>query len=293
MPRAGLKQLARWRGAIGRAIKVPATESWRAWPEPPAAINPPVHLDKHVVCINKPPGVLSQPDITGEPCATRLTTDWLGSKATCVHRLDKWASGCLLLSRSPKAATRLSAAFQQHRVTKHYLVIVRVLRNMVPPQHGSTGNIERHMSLGKSGHVRVDAPTNVHVKSRDAQLRWTALASERGDDGGGRHALLSVSLRGGFKHQIRALLGAEGMPLLGDTLYGGEPCASHESLIALHAATLQLAHPVRGHDPLYLRAPLPAAWKEHALPNDMVAAAQRALDLPIGEGPLWAEVRDT
>lgn len=271
----------------------PQLESWRAWPEPSAAIGTPVHIDKHLLCINKPAGILSQPDITKEACATQITTEWLGSSATCVHRLDKWATGCLLLARTKRAAKRLGLAFADQHVTKHYLVIVRALRNTAPPQAGSSGRVERHLSVGKGGWVHVDRPTSSKSKARSAVLTWSALASERTVEGG-RHALLCIGLRGGFKHQIRALLGAEGLPLLGDALYGGEPCASHESLIALHAATLQLAHPIGGHAPLMLRAPLPAAWTEHALPPAMVEEAKRVLDLPIGHGPLWAhrDVRD-
>jgi hypothetical protein len=87
---------------------------------------------------------------------------------------------------------------------------------------------------------------------------------------------------------VRALLASEGLPLLGDTLYGGDPFASHPSLIALHAATLQLEHPIRGFAPLRLCAPLPAEWAAHA-PQSMATAARRALSLPVGSGPLWDE----
>ena len=117
----------------------------------------------------------------------------------------------------------------------------------------------------------------------------------------------------GFKHQVRALLASEGMPLLGDAMYGGEPAhtirrsnpsalpprtersvrdprrskfRTHPSLVALHAATLQFPHPIQGYPPLLLRAPLPAEWTQHA-PEAMAAAAKRALSVPVGIGPLW------
>ena len=37
-----------------------------------------------------------------------------------------------------------------------------------------------------------------------------------------------------------------------------------------------------------LRAPLPDEWKQHA-PQAMRVAAERALTVPLGEGPLWDE----
>ena len=134
-------------------------------------------------------------------------------------------------------------AFEQQKVTKHYLVVVRAVHGTSPPKAGAVGRIERHLSTDRNGRVHVDWPTSRHVKHRHAVLGWQSLAAERG----ARHALLAVALRGGFKHQIRALLGAEGLPVLGDVLYGGEPFPSHPDLIALHAATLQCAHPIHGY----------------------------------------------
>ena len=270
-------------------LPTPPVEPWRAWPEPIAALGVPVHIDKHVLCLNKPAGLLSQPDISvklgQDACATQRASEWLGGRATCVHRIDKWATGCLLLARTPRASTRLARAFEQQQTTKHYLVIVRSTRGVTPPPEGSVGRIERSLSLDKKGNVHVDWPGG--TKSRQALLQWSCLAAERGA-AGGRHALLAVGLRGGFKHQIRALLGAEGLPLLGDVMYGGEAFNSHPSLLALHAATLQLKHPISGFPALMLRAPLPDEWKQHA-PQAMRVAAERALTVPLGEGPLWDE----
>lgn len=293
MRRGGALARARWNAkphgkGTPRVITPAATplEPWRAFPEPCATLGSPVHIDNHVLCINKPTGILSQPDITGEACASQLASDWLGSRATCVHRIDKWATGCLMLARTQRAATRLGTAFMEHTVIKHYLVIVRALRGTAPPRAGAIGRIARHLSTDKAGKVQVDFPASKHTRQRHAELGWTALASDPPGNAGGRHALLAISLRGGYKHQIRALLGAEGLPLLGDVLYGGAPFASHPHLIALHAATLRCQHPIHGHAPLLLQAPMPAVWAEHA-PAGMVSAAEVALRAPLGHGPLW------
>ena len=64
--------------------------------------------------------------------------------------------------------------------------------------------------------------------------------------------------------------------------------AREAALAELHAATLQLKHPISGFPALMLRAPLPDEWKQHA-PQAMRVAAERALTVPLGEGPLWDE----
>ena len=71
--------------------------------------------------------------------------------------------------------------------------------------------------------------------------------------------------------------------LLGDVMYGGE-VFNCIRLLALHAATLQLKHPISGFPALTLRAPLPDS--ECTRRGDAVAA-ERVLAVPLGEGPLW------
>ena len=85
-----------------------------------------LHKDASLVCINKPAGLLAQPDASGVPSAATLAQRWLtstgqGGVVLPVHRLDRRVTGCLLLARSHGAAARLSAAFAAMEVTKHYL----------------------------------------------------------------------------------------------------------------------------------------------------------------------------
>ena len=65
----------------------------------------PLFLDKHMMCLNKPAGVLSQKqDKSGVANAEALAASLIGGKLVrAVHRLDKNASGCLLLGRTEEA----------------------------------------------------------------------------------------------------------------------------------------------------------------------------------------------
>ena len=47
-------------------------------------------------------------------------------------------------------------------------------------------------------------------------------------------------------------------------------------MLALHAASLQLSHPIRGQPPLQLLAPLPADWQQACSPL-LLAAADQAM----------------
>src|SRR4051812_12842466 len=88
--------------------------------------------DNHCLAVNKPAGLLSQGDETGEPSLV----DWARADLKAryrkpgkvyvglVHRLDRPVSGVVLLARTSKAAARLSAQFREGTVRKVYQVIV-------------------------------------------------------------------------------------------------------------------------------------------------------------------------
>jgi 23S rRNA pseudouridine1911/1915/1917 synthase len=83
------------------------------------------------------------------------------------------------------------------------------------------------------------------------------------------HTHVRVQLETGRTHQIRVHLSHAGYPIVGDRVYGGRlalPKGATEELRvalrdfprqALHAAKLQLEHPVTGK-PLEAQAPLPS-----------------------------------
>ena len=75
------------------------------------------------MCINKPAGLRSQPDRTGDECARSSVGAALGHLPWVTHRLDRRVTGCLLLARTQRAASRLGRFFSERRVTKHYLAV--------------------------------------------------------------------------------------------------------------------------------------------------------------------------
>jgi 23S rRNA pseudouridine1911/1915/1917 synthase len=79
---------------------------------------------------------------------------------------------------------------------------------------------------------------------RSEILGYSASAA-RLDTRGGNSALeLRIRLSRGFRHQIRAQLAWIGLPISGDSLYGG----SSDERLRLYAVSLAFAHPVTGEE---------------------------------------------
>jgi 23S rRNA pseudouridine1911/1915/1917 synthase len=175
------------------------------------------------------------------------------------HRLDRETSGVVILSRSREAARALAGAFAAGRVRKTYLAIVRGTPNP------ATGSID--LPIGR------DEQTGIYVRRAVSGAGAKALTEYETAEVAGEFALVRLRPRTGRRHQIRVHLEAIGHPIVGDKLYGvdprwyvralerGESETMRRALLAprhlLHAAALELAHPLTGEE-LRIEAPLPA-----------------------------------
>jgi 23S rRNA pseudouridine1911/1915/1917 synthase len=217
--------------------RVPA----RAAPLDPARV---LHVDPHLVAVDKPAGVPAQPTLTSDQgTLPDLVAAAVGGPVTIVHRLDLETSGVTVLARTALAAAALSAAFRDGGPEKTYLALCA--RAPSPPAG------------------RVDAPLG-----KDPARPGRRVVRPDGDPAATRYATLRVGVGGcalvearpetGRTHQIRVHLAHAGAPLLGDVRYGGprQVAAYAVSRVMLHATRLVLAHPATG-EPLAFQAPLP------------------------------------
>jgi tRNA pseudouridine32 synthase/23S rRNA pseudouridine746 synthase/23S rRNA pseudouridine1911/1915/1917 synthase len=222
------------------------------------------HIDDHLLVVVKPPGLLSQPDHTGdvdvvargkhELAAAGHEAEFLG----LVHRLDRPASGIMVLARTSDAARNLSRQFRERTAEKQYLVLVEGRLGGVGTWTDYIAKPDRTPTL-----VAPDDP-----EGKRAVAQWQAL--HVADD----HTLLRVELKTGRPHQIRLQASDRGHPVLGDHRYGASTTVGDRA-IALHHALLRIEHP-GAHRRSTFTAPPPEAWHDHLTPDGR-AALERML----------------
>ncbi|MFZ9701094.1 MAG: RluA family pseudouridine synthase [Flavobacteriales bacterium] len=185
--------------------------------------------DNHLLAVNKPPGMLVQPDLNEDFSLESWGKNYLAHKydkpgavflGIC-HRLDRPVSGVVLMSRTSKALVRLNEQFKQREPKKIYHVLVEG----APKEEESTlvHWLVRH---GKSNTSRVQSQAS--DQGQRAELSYKILEQGR------TLSLLEVQLKTGRHHQIRAQLSAIGCPVVGDVKYGARRGLKDRS-IALHA----------------------------------------------------------
>lgn len=213
-----------------------------------------VHVDNHLLVVDKPAGMPSVPDESGDASVLDWGRAWIAREYRkpgavflgVVHRLDRPVSGVLVFARTSKAAGRLSTAFRERVIEKTYWGVGAVAPD--PP----AGRIEQWLVKDPvARRVRPVAPEA--AGSRRALTEWRVL--ERTSAG----VLVELRPATGRPHQLRAAMAALGAPLLGDTKYGaGAPL--RDGSIALHASELELPHPVRAERFAFCAPPPDRAW---------------------------------
>jgi 23S rRNA pseudouridine1911/1915/1917 synthase len=216
-----------------------------------------VHQDKHVFVVNKPAGLVVHPG-AGNPDQT-LQNALLAvdprlaelPRAGIVHRLDKETSGLLIIARTVPAHTELVRMLEERAIHREYEAICKGVMT-------AGGTIDAPIDRHPVDRVKMA----VRQGGRDSVTHYRVIKRYRAN------THVRVQLETGRTHQIRVHLTHAGYPIVGDRVYGGRlemPRGATDELRAalrefprqaLHAAKLQLAHPVTGK-PLECVAPLP------------------------------------
>jgi len=212
---------------------------------------PVLHDDAAMVIVNKPPGLVVEPN-GGVPSVVELLASRMQpfdveglSQPGVVQRLDRETSGCLSLARTDAAVAALDRAFQDKRVDKRYWALVL----------GETPERDRlEAPYGRDP----KNPRLFTTKVRSA--RRAALSYEVRERLKGA-TLVEVKLETGRTHQIRVQMAEAGYPVLGDSMYGPQetrmhPAAKEIGRHALHAFRLSLPSPLTG-EMVSVEAPLP------------------------------------
>ncbi len=197
-----------------------------------------LYQDNHLLALEKPGGLLTQPSGTDLDSLEACGKAWIKEEfhkpgavfLEAVHRIDRVACGVVLFARTSKALSRLNASLRAGECRKTYHALVEH-----HPQ-ANAGNL-RNWLVHDDHCARICKDQEPEAKL--AELSYRLLPGKR-EDG---LFLLEIELHTGRYHQIRAQLGAAGMPIAGDGLYGARK-SYRPGAIALQHYCLEIVHPV-------------------------------------------------
>ena len=235
-----------------RVELVPTAQSLAFRPEPMALAI--VHEDEHLLVVDKPAGLVVHP----------AAGNWSGTllngllahhaeaarlpRAGIVHRLDKDTSGLMVVAKTLPAMTALVRSIAARDVRREYLALA----------HGEAPwlrlSIEAPIGRDPLSRIRMA----VVAGGKPARTDVERLAVREGV------TAVRCRLHTGRTHQIRVHLAHRGMPLIADSVYGGQPLLGLRRQ-ALHAAELAFDHPVEQRAMAFqssLPADLALAWQQ-------------------------------
>ena len=247
-------------------VEVPEPEPLELVPEDiPLAI---LFEDSEMIVVDKPAGLVVHP-AAGHARGTLVNAVLFHCKDLggiggvlrpgIVHRLDKDTSGVMVVAKTDRAHAALTAAFaaKSHaaRAREHQTggMLREYLGIAAPPPPSASGTFRTFHGRHPSDRKRFSSKV---TWGKTAVTHWTVEEPLRDA------ALVRFRLETGRTHQIRVHAADHGWPLLGDPLYGRAPpklapIARTLGRQALHAAVLELDHPVTGAH-MRFESPLPA-----------------------------------
>ncbi len=178
-----------------------------------------VYEDDHLLFVNKPAGILSQGDDSGQ----LSLNDWIMGyclqkgadeegtlqKAVC-NRLDRNTSGLVLCGKTYAGSRFLSDQIKSHGFRKIY-------RAVVEGRLSGEGILKGYWSKDEKANLVRITEKQRNAKDPEVLTAYHAMAYHAQED----LTLAEVELITGKSHQIRAHMASIGHPLAGDVKYGG------------------------------------------------------------------------
>ena len=213
-----------------------------------------LYEDQEIIVINKASGMVVHPG-AGNRNGTLVNallyhyaslSDVGGSeRAGIIHRLDKETSGVMVLAKTNRAHSNISAQFESRKVKKKYRGFAFGILEY------DNGVIDEPIARDRRHRTRMrvsyaeskSAQTDYHVRARYA-----------------RCTDLDFTLHTGRTHQVRVHMASIGHPLIGDKEYAPKHVTSMMNRHALHSALLGIYHPVSA-EYIEFKADLPEDMK--------------------------------
>lgn len=163
-----------------------------------------IYQSENVLILNKPAGILVQPDIAnGDSIVTRAKD--LFNNAFAVHRLDRNTTGVLVVALHGDSLRALEKLFKERSVKKFYIAVV-------------SGEIKNNNTFEISAPLKKYSDDNLVKVDNNEGL--TALTKCRKLAGDSEYSLVKLQLLTGRTHQARVHMAHVKHPIIGDRKYG-------------------------------------------------------------------------
>ncbi len=199
---------------------------------------PVLYEDAHLVVFDKPPDMPCHTscghynDTLVNVFAAYCDARGIACRFRALNRLDRDTSGCVLVAKNQYAASRLTGNFD------------KTYTGMVCGQPEECGVVD----------IPILRPDPVSIRRVASPLGQRAVTLYTVAARAPAHSLVRFELQTGRTHQIRVHMAHLGMPLAGDSEYGGS--TEWIARQALHCESLRFVHPVTGV-PVQVCSPLP------------------------------------
>ncbi|MDU2619671.1 MAG: RluA family pseudouridine synthase [Dialister sp.] len=194
-----------------------------------------IYEDEHIIIVNKPAGILTQGDESGEFTLNDALLEYCNfendstAKPSVCNRLDRNTGGLILCGKTISGLQTLNEIIKNRSLLKKYHCIV----------FGKTKKEETLKSfLTKSNeNNKVTISNNKTNNSLPIETRYKRISMI--EKRGFPCSLLEVQLVTGRSHQIRAHLSFIGHPILGDKKYGTKESIALSNQLKINHQLLQ------------------------------------------------------
>jgi len=191
-----------------------------------------VYEDKDVLVVEKPQGVPSQQDKTGDKDMLSLATEYVG-ETTLLHRLDRPVGGIMLFPKSQIASAKLNEQLRLKEISKVYLAVVCG----VPEPKGELKDY-----LLKNGRLNTSKVVQKGTPNSKESVLYYETISTSCTEKYGKLSLVKINLITGRHHQIRVQFSDRNFSIFGDTKYKGSNRGTGKDL-ALFSYQIGFKHP--------------------------------------------------
>lgn len=137
-----------------------------------------------------------------------------GARPGVIHRLDKDTTGVILFGKTEEAHWKIASQFEFRQTSKAYLAVVH---GCPEPLSGMLDHpLGKHPTIREAMCVRNDSDGKPSLTFYRVRERYQG------------YSLVELDLKTGRTHQIRVHLSYQGWPIVGDSIYGGEPVGLKE-----------------------------------------------------------------